>query len=95
MTSIYKTITDTPAWTLVDYTVFTFLIIKSKECECHVSFKVTRLSFSMLHVNSLQQTVDFKTLTMFVGARHALPHVAERSVQKNRLRERQNYKLQI
>jgi hypothetical protein len=48
----------------------------------------------MLHVNSLQQTVNFKTLTMSMGARHALLHVAECSVQKNRLGERKNYKLQ-
>ena len=54
MTSIYKTIKDTPTWTLEYYTVVTFLIIESKECECHVSFKVTRLSFSVFYVNSVQ-----------------------------------------
>jgi hypothetical protein len=48
----------------------------------------------MLHVNSLQQPVNLKTLTMFMGARHALLHVTERSVQENRLRERKNCKLQ-
>lgn len=96
MTSIYKkkTITDTPTWTFEDYTVVTFLIIESKECEGHVSFKVTRLSFSVFHVNSVQQTVNFKALTMFMSARHALLHVTKCSIQKNRLGGKKKYKLQ-
>jgi len=94
MVSIYKTIMDTLTRTLEDYAVVTFLIIESKESEGHVSFKVTRLSFSVFHVNSVQQTVNFKALTMFVGARHALLHVTKCSIQKNGLRKRKKYKLQ-